>query len=299
MIPRVSLVVCCHDMERELPRTLLSLSPGMQRGVDGDEYEIVLVDNGSRRPVDDRQFAGLGMAVRLIRIDNAPPSPAHAMNRGIAAARAPLVGAMVDGARMASPGLVRGALLAARMADRPLGITLAFHLGPKVEMESVLEGYNQDIEDRLLKAAAWEQDGYRLFGISTLAGSSSGGWFAPVAESNALFLPCDMWDELGGFDEAFGSPGGGFVNIDTLARALALPGVQPVTLLGEATFHQVHGGVATNGPHSAHVAMALEYETLRGRPFNPRPYRSLYVGNVDRAALGFIEQSARHAFALA
>ena len=56
----------------------------------------------------------------------------------------------------------------------------------------------------------------------------------------------EMWDELGGYDEAFASPGGGLVNIDTLVRALELPGALPVLMIGEATFHQVHGGVTTN-----------------------------------------------------
>ena len=113
-------------------------------------------------------------------------------------------------------------------------------------MESVQQGYNQEQEDRLLEQARWTEDGYRLFDISVFAGSSAGGWFKPIGESNAIFMRKALWDELGGFDERFQSPGGGYVNLDTLSRAVALPGVTVVTLLGEGTFHQVHGGVATN-----------------------------------------------------
>ena len=68
-------------------------------------------------------------------------------------------------------------------------------------MKSVQRGYNQQEEDRLLEKVRWKEDGYRLFSISTFAGSSSGGWFAPMSESNALFLTTELWQELGGYDE--------------------------------------------------------------------------------------------------
>ena len=290
--PRVSVVVCCYNMIRELPRTLRSLSPEMQRGIDIADYEVIVVDNGSSQPVDEASCNSFGTNMRLIRIDDAAQSPAHAMNRGIAAARAPLIGAMVDGARMASPGLLAGTLFADRLSRRAIIITLAFHLGPKVQMQSVFEGYDQAAEDQLLESCGWTKDGYRLFDISVLAGSSSAGWFEPIAESNALFMSRKLWEELGGFSEQFQTPGGGFVNLDTLSRALQLPDIQPITLLGEATFHQVHGGVATNSAPGATVPFAQEYETIRGEPFRMLDYRSIYVGTIDRAALPSIAKSA-------
>lgn len=44
MIPRVSLVVCCYNMRRELPRTLHSMSPAMQRGVNSTDQQYRLRD---------------------------------------------------------------------------------------------------------------------------------------------------------------------------------------------------------------------------------------------------------------
>jgi hypothetical protein len=41
----LSVVVVVLGMARELPRTLLSLAPDYQRGVDAEEYEIGVVDN--------------------------------------------------------------------------------------------------------------------------------------------------------------------------------------------------------------------------------------------------------------
>src|SRR5262245_35568126 len=43
-IPLLSIVVIEFNMAREVPRTILSLSPAMQRGLERDEYEIILVD---------------------------------------------------------------------------------------------------------------------------------------------------------------------------------------------------------------------------------------------------------------
>jgi hypothetical protein len=168
-----------------------------------------------------------------------------------------------------------------------------FHLGPDVQMVSVANGYDQEAEDRLLEESGWTDDGYRLFDVSAFAGSSAGGWFAPIAESNALFLRRQLWDELGGVDERFVAPGGGLVNLDTYKRACELPGSQLIVLLGEGTFHQVHCGVATNSVVSPWGTFHEEYVRLRGHVFSQPQIEPLYLGRVRAPALSFIATSAR------
>ena len=87
---------------------------------------------------------------------------------------------LIDGARMASPGIVAGVLRGRRLHHRPVISTLGFHLGPDVQMKTVPLGYDQAEEDRLLDQIDWTRDGYRLFDISVFAGSSARGWFAPM-----------------------------------------------------------------------------------------------------------------------
>jgi glycosyltransferase involved in cell wall biosynthesis len=292
--PKVSVVACSYNMARELPRTIRSLSPVMQRGVEPSDYEIIIVDNGSTEPFDEDACRRFGADLRLIRIPSASASrsPAQAVNIGIREARGDLVGVLIDGARMASPGLVGLAAMAGKIAERSVILTLGFHLGSVVQMESVLRGYGQEEEDRLLAQSGWTEDGYRLFDISVLAGSSRGGWFSSINESNAIFIRKALWNELGGFEERFQSPGGGLVNLDTLARAVKLPDSVVITLLGEGTFHQVHGGVATNTVDNLIDLFQTEYCEIRGRPLEEPSYRSLYFGSVPANALASIASSA-------
>ena len=276
-LPSLSMVIVAFGMERELPRTLHSLSPAMQRGIEPGDYELIAVDNGSVPPLEPVTAPG-SIKTTWLRIDDAPPSPAAAVNLGIESARADLVGVMVDGARLASPGLLRNALLASRLDERALVITLGFHLGWEPQQRSVAAGYDADAEDKLLAESGWLEDGYRLFDISAWAESSEGGWAGLPAESNALFMRRAMWHELGGMDEAFAIPGGGLVNLDLLARACELPGVHPVILLGEGTFHQVHGGVSTNSLSRRWEEYHAEYLRLRGKEYARPAYEPTYLG---------------------
>ena len=284
--PSVSLVVIAYDMARELPRTLRSLSPASQRGIEQEDYEVIVVDNGSRRPFDEDLCRALCPNAIFHAIPDARPSPVAAINHGLAQARGDLVGVMIDGARMASPGLLATALQASRVHPRAVVGTLAFHLGPDVQMRSIGRGYDQAAEDALLDSVDWAGDGYSLFSISVPAGSSARGWFTLPSESNALFLARDQWRQLGGYDQAFTCAGGGLANLDTWARACAMPDWQVVMLLGEATFHQVHGGVATNAPpRSRWDEFHAEYVRIRGKPYQPPRGSPLLVGRMPLEAL--------------
>ena len=287
-------MVVVYDMARELPRTLRSLSPGYQRGLTVHDYELIVVDNGSPQPVDPALVASFDGHLRLERIDPAPPSPALAANHGLGLAKGELVGLIVDGARLASPGLLAGATRAARLAQRPIITAPAFHLGHVRHMEAAETGYDQAAEDRLLAETRWEGDGYRLFEISTPAGSWGRGLFGPAGESSSLFCPRVIWDDLGGLDERFALPGGGLLNHDLYRRACALEEVELIVLLGEGTFHQHHGGAATARRYSWDE-MHAEYQAITGVTHRPPANAPLHVGRIRPALLPLIERSARQA----
>lgn len=286
---QISVVVVAHDMGRELPRTIRSLSPPYQQNPDG-RYELIVVDNGSPDPVPRDALAHFPGRKRLERIDDALPSPARAANVGLEIASGDIIGLLIDGARIASPGLVRCAQGAARLSNRPVIATLGWHLGPATHMDAGNTGYDRAAEDRLLERAAWIEDGYALFGVSSLSGSSRRGWFGPLGESNALFTAREVWQGLGGLDEDFVLPGGGLVNHDLFARACALDDSELIVLLGEGTFHQLHGGASTSRRISRDTAFA-EYERIRGRPYEPPRKQAVYHGHVPRQALKHLRYS--------
>ncbi len=292
MAPRASVVVVAFDMARELPRTLHTLDPRRQVGVEAGDYEVVLVDNGSPRPVDPAVLARFTGNLRSIRLEPAPPSPARAANEGLRAAAGDLVGLVIDGARLCSPGLVATALRAAGLAPRPVVTAPAWHLGSVPHMRAAEAGYDQATEDRLLAGTAWRDDAYELFSVATFAGSSWRGIFGPMGESSSLFLPAALWQELDGLDERFDLPGGGLVNHDLYRRATELSDVTLVELLGEGTFHQFHGGAATSR-RFGWTEMAAGYEAIRGEPYRPPSIAPLYVGSVPPTYLAHVERSAR------
>ena len=288
-----------YNIPREAPRTLYSLSAAYQRHIAADAYEVIVVDNGSTPPLDRAVLDRLAGNFRLLRVDEAPSSPAKAINLGLGAARGETIGVMIDGARLVTPGLLHFAHHGARMFPRAVVATLGWHLGFDSSQALAIEGgYDQRREDSLLAAINWPDDGYRLFEIAALDGSSVHGWLSSINESNALFLSRAMWEELEGVDERFAAPGGGLLNLDTFGRAVALPDSHLVVLLGEATFHQVHAGIATNADLATFrrriTQWVEQYEALRGRPWAPPrlPEPRTFLGTLPRPALAHFVRSA-------
>ena len=290
----LSLVVVHYNIPREFPRTLFSLSPSFQKGISADDYEVIVVDNGSKELPDISSYRESGMNIRLLQVPNPNQSPARAINLGLNASLGKNIGVFIDGARMASPGLLQSAQQALRFSDRSIVATRGRYLGPTMQRTSMNEGYTKDFEDAMLGSLDWKNNGYRLFEKSVFDESSGAHWFDPrISESNSLFMSRALWSEINGFSEDFQSLGGGFLNLDTLTRATSLEETQPILLIGEATFHQLHGGVATNVPKENVFPMRAEYEAKRGTPYEPPVLNWLFFGNFKfRPAL--IEMGLSH-----
>ena len=172
-------------------------------------------------------------------------SPAEAINYGVDLAKGDVVGIMIDGARMVTPGVLHYIFAAYQISTRRVVAVPGYHLGRELQKNSVENGYDEDLESQLLKQINWPENGYELFEISCFSGSCRQGFFLPMAESNCLCLPKDVFLEIGGCESRFDLPGGGAVNLDLYKRVCELPDMDLVILFGEGTFHQYHGGVTT------------------------------------------------------
>jgi len=283
---KLSVILIAYDMAREIPRTLESLARDYQIGARDLEYEVLLVDNGSPTPLDERAWEDVDVPVRLIRMENAPPSPAMAINRGIEAASGEILCLMIDGAHLLTPGVFRMALSAYQAFEDAVVAIRYFYLGIGEQTETVLNGYDKTAEDELLKKIQWPTDGYRLFEISTplRSGASRITWFNRVPESNCLFIKKSVFQGQGGAEERFDYPGGGFLNLDIFKRAVEAPGVTPVQIIGEGSFHQLHGGITTNSSgekRRAQLDMYREqYEQIRGHRGVMSKASFIYMGHM-------------------
>ena len=297
--PRLSIVIVIYDMAREAKRSLHSLSTDYQAGIEAGDYEVIVVDNGSPEPPEAAEIAAFGSNFRYLPIpaEAALPSPCAAINRGVAMARGCDVGIMIDGARIATPGTVALALQALSRFDRAVVATIGYHLGPAMQTWAAETGYDQAAEDALLDSIGWPAAPYRLYEIGVLTGVNWSGWLGPMAESNLIFLSREMYDEAGGFNERFDLPGGELANLDFYTRATDLPGSTLISLFGEATFHQIHGGAMSS--RSGHeipgeIDTYLErYRAIRGEEFRFSTRVPLLFGRPRPEIMASLAESCR------
>lgn len=288
--PRFSLVVICHQMRREAPRTLQTLQTAWARTGCPEPLEVIVIDSNSGQPLDADLVSSFGPGFRHINFSSAHPSPCAAMNAGLKLARGDYVGLMIDGARMVSPGVLDKSLRAFAAFPSSFVYTLSLHLGEQPQDLAVSAGYDQAREDDLLASVDWREDGYRLFDIAALANSSRHGYLGPIAESNLIAAPRAALVQLGGLDERFISRGGGFANLDLLNRLMQTTELTPVLLLGEGTFHQFHGGVATNvRPQDRPMAeFHAEYAQIRGEAYRTIARSPVFFGAMPPQAWRFL-----------
>jgi hypothetical protein len=136
----------------------------------------------------------------------------------------------------------------------------------------------------------WPNDGYRLYEIGSplYAKGMKITWFNKMLESNCLFMHREIYSQIGGADERFNIPGGGFLNIDIYQQACKLEGVEPVLLIGEGSFHQLHGGTTTNVAPEQRDAKVLEYHRqyreIRGEDLIPSNKNVYYFGHLPTRA---------------
>lgn len=289
--PQLSIVVIFYNMRREAVRTLYSLTTRYQRNIEESDYEVIVMDSNSSEPLDREWVEGLqdNFSYRYIEAD--APTPCKALNQGARMAQADTVVSHIDGARILSPGVLHYMLGAKKAFDHPFTYTIGMHLGHKRQGISVSEGYNQIVEDELLETVPWQEDGYRLFDVACLAGSSKEGYLYPVYESNCFAIEKTFLTEIGGFDEAFTTLGGGLVNLDMFRKLMQHPATTPVMLIGEGSFHQFHGGVSTNVPAEKNpwAEYDKEYERLRGTRFEfiGYPEQPVFLGRLERNSRRF------------
>lgn len=295
----LSIVVNFYNNRREAMNTLHSMTRGYQRGAQDIEFEVIAIDHGSSLPLDEADVHAFGPEFRYRYVETKSVSPAAAINAACREARGEHLLVVIDGAHILSPGIYTRASRVFEQFESPFVAGVSFHLGPKQQNESVKEGYNQQVEDRLLTRCGWRENGYRLYTIAGSFADPGMGWFGCAFESGCFAIGKQDYLALGGFDERFVARGGGLVALDFFQRAVSREKGDYVMLLGEGSFHQFHGGVASNATKAAHPWKEFhdEYQRIRGKSFARVPRRPFYFGTLPNEALLAARISAEHGLA--
>ena len=267
--PVFSILVNFYNMRREAARTLFSLSRGFQQDVEALAYEVLCIDNGSEPPLEAAFIESFGPEFRLIRPEVVEGSPCRALNEAAAEARGRWLAVMIDGAHILSPGALREAYFALSAKPTPSSPCANGSSGRSALVFG--GGLQQAHEDVLYARIDWPNDGYQLFDISSPMYESPNSWLDGLRREQ---LACSFRRSSTGASAVstppFDTPGAGFANLDLFRRASEAAGAV-VGLIGEASFHQYHGGVTTNiddaEKDSRVRAYASRYEELRGGNF--------------------------------
>lgn len=294
--PKLSIVLIVYRMPEQAKKTLYSLSTAYQQEVDADDYEVIVVENSSPEIMGDEYFKELDGNFQYFYRDETVPTPLPAIRYGAERCTGQFISIMIDGARMATPGLIRDIIAASSLCKLPIIAAPGYHIGDQLQQEATETGYDRKKEQELLDSIAWPKDGYRLFEISCFSGSCRAGFFLPNSESNCLTVSKEAWEALGGIEQGFTTPGGGLANLDLYKRACELPGATLITLASEGTFHQFHGGATTGGKRGKEredlmQAQLDQYMSLRGSPFKQPNVNPLLLGQFHPASYPFLEQS--------
>jgi cephalosporin hydroxylase len=286
----LSVIVVFFNMRREAHRTLHSLSRAYQEGLNGTSYEVIVVENGS----DEEQKLGasfvgdFGPEFSCLDLTGvASPSPVSALNHGIAVSRGRNLALMIDGAHVLTPGVLRFGLQGLTTYAPAIVATQQWYVGPGQQGDAMDNGYDQAYEDRLFARIQWPNNGYRLFEIGHFVGERD--WLDGVWESNCMFVSRAQLEQVGGFDGRFSMPGGGYANLELYERLGSSPDITVCSIIGEGSFHQVHGGTTTNQAEAEErrarvFGYAQHYAALRGRAFRGAGKPIHFVGRITTGA---------------
>ena len=123
------------------------------------------------------------------------------------------------GAHVLTPSVVELGLKGLRdVRDRPSSRHSSGTCGPGQQGDAMSDGYDQAYEDRLF--GPHRLAGCRAIDSSRSATSSAGATGSTACgRATACSCPRAQLEQVGGFDENFSMPGGGFANLDPLRTA--------------------------------------------------------------------------------
>ena len=209
---------------------LQSLSRSYQRGVEDLDYEVIVVDNGSdpEQRLTPELVASFGSEFRLVEMgDERRPvadggaQPRHRVGSGQRLGTDDRRRPRADARRARRTGCWPCAPTSLPSSPPNSGTW-----APVSRAMRSRRATTRTPRTGSSTGSQWPTDGYRLFEIGHFIGERD--WFDGIVESNCLFVPRKLLEQVGCFDDAFSMPGGGYANLELFERLAHMPGVRAV-----------------------------------------------------------------------
>ncbi len=252
----LTLIIAYYNIPKHIERTLMSCAPKYQRAAK-DKIEVIIADNGSTEPLPKNLQKRFPFVSKIIRTEGRP-SPVFALNEAIKHAKFNMVGLMIDGAHLLSPGIFRNTRDIAQLYARPVINVPQYYFGNVSQnLNPKLNAW--DRETWWLNRLNWPEQGYALFRQALFPGENISKSRSDAIESNCLIARRVVYDECGAFDERFDEAGAGFANLEMFTRLTNHKDNTYVMFPGEGSFHQDHDGTTTRKSPEERDIMVQEY----------------------------------------
>ncbi len=281
-------------MPKQLHNTLISLGQPYQDHIAPEDYEVIVVENHSTELLDSSNFSEkYGDNFHYHLHHESGVSPVNAINLAFEKCRGKIIGLLIDGARMITPNVLSNTKKVFAMSPEALVAIPGYHIG-KNEQHLASPNYSVSSEQALLASLDWENDGYKLFTISTFSGANSRGFLQPMMECNCIFFSAESFRKIGQADTRFTLRGGGAINLHIYRSLGMLPEMDFYVLPGEGSFHQFHGGVTTSASETRKAelqAFQAQLDEIWNNQFHGLRRNPILLGDIDSRALPFAQQS--------
>lgn len=284
----LTVIVIFFNGQREAARTLYSLSSEYQRDVNVKDYNVIVLDSGSTKPLDKSWVESFGSNFQYRYVNTENPAPTEALRVGLQMVETEYVGVIIDGAHILTPGILGYFFSIVKLNPDAFVFTTKYHIGDFHQNDSLTLGHNQEKEDQLFETVDWKRNGYLLYHISNFY-QSPFFEFSTSSESNCFFVKTEELRNTKVYNKNYYSKGGGLINLDTFKHLTLNSKLENYCLLGEGSFHQFHGGASTNVERIEHPVTEynMEYYNLNKKPYSSPIYSVKFFGSYDRTIQQF------------